>query len=39
MDALTVYTAQAIGLFEGEVIKRKTTADCLDALRKAGTIR
>ena len=39
LDALQVWAAQVVGDYEIEVGKRRTTADCLDALRKSGAIR
>lgn len=38
-DQLQVWAGEVIGIYRGEVIKRATTANCLGALRKAGTIR
>lgn len=38
-DKLQVWVGQVIGIYRGEVIKRATTAKCLDALRTAGAIR
>jgi hypothetical protein len=38
-DQLQIWAAQMIGIHLDDVTKRQTTANCLDALRKAGTIR
>jgi hypothetical protein len=38
-DQLQVWAGQMIGIYADANLKRATTADCLDALRKAGTIR
>ena len=39
MDDIAIWARQAIGAYKSEIIKRKTTADCLDVIRKQGLIR
>ena len=39
LDEAQVWAAQVSGIYERANLKRATTANCLDAMRVAGTIR
>ncbi|MDQ7996050.1 MAG: hypothetical protein AAGC76_09365 [Luteibacter sp.] len=39
LDSAQVWAAQVAGIYERANLKRATTANCLDAMRAAGTIR
>lgn len=39
LDGAQLWAAQVSGIYERANMKRATTANCLDAMRKAGAIR
>lgn len=39
LDGAQLWAAQVTGIYERANLKRSTTANCLDAMRQAGTIR
>jgi hypothetical protein len=39
LDEAQVWMAEVTGMYERANFKRSTTANCLDAMRAAGTIR
>lgn len=39
LDTAQVWMGKAVGVYQIEVTRRATTAECLDGLRKTGVIR